>query len=493
MKKIIAGIAALLLISTLAVSYAFFSASVTKKNETQTSLKSNVLGLIYTGVTEINIKDIVPGDYMKKTFTVENITSHAVDFNIYMENITNEFNADLIYVLEDEDGVVVEQSALPETKSGKSYLKTSIPIEKDEIKSYTLTIKLLYISDENQNALQGKIFKGTVGIDTEDVDGRYSISGIVKKIESDNTTSLVISGNLVFFSEHQDVPIQSNGTFDATNLEMGNHEVYYMGDLDASSMTKEQVKANAICEATLSTKQYIEVILTCKGNAQISLDDIEVKKEIPKKDKKIILTNDVSGDKVVDVGDEISVESESFYVISNQDGKVSALAKYNLNVGYYTVDGTYGIQNPLATYKWDAEPGEYAGYGSVMLADNLWFPTASIADMRSYSGEVYDALYGNETFEGYEKYLQKIDNSISVRLVTYDELYELGCNMNSCLDAPAWTYSTAYWTSQSLGSGSRCVTVQSRNAIVTTTSTGNTGVFGVRPVIEVNLEDIKVD
>ncbi len=163
-KVLIPVIASLVTVLVLSgVSYAFYSAKIKENNKTETVIKSNVLGLEYTGVTDINVEDIVPGDSFTKTFTVKNTSNREVNYNIYMENITNEFNEDLVYTLTDENGEVVEETKLPET-SDKSYLKTNVTIDANKTKTYTLKIEFKY-TNEDQSALQGKTFKATVGID----------------------------------------------------------------------------------------------------------------------------------------------------------------------------------------------------------------------------------------------------------------------------------------------------------------------------------------
>lgn len=160
--------------SLVGYTYSFFSAVVTYNDKTQTILKANELGLVFTGVKEINVQDIIPGDTIIKTFTVENTSNRAVDFNIYMEGITNEFNEDLVYTLTDQNGTVIGQTVLPETNSQKSYLITNVEIAKDETKQYTLTIEFLYSETKDQNDLQGKVFNATLGIDTDP--NTYSIT-----------------------------------------------------------------------------------------------------------------------------------------------------------------------------------------------------------------------------------------------------------------------------------------------------------------------------
>ena len=171
---ILAGLITLMIL--VGVSYAFYSANVKNFNQTETVIKTKQLSLIYTGGQEINAENIIPGDSFTKIFTVENTSDSVVTYNIYMESITNEFNEDLVYTLTDDTGVVVSETIMPVTNSGKSYLLTDIEIAKDEIKSYTLTVKYKYLEDVNQNAYQGAIFKATLGVDTDKVLANVDLS-----------------------------------------------------------------------------------------------------------------------------------------------------------------------------------------------------------------------------------------------------------------------------------------------------------------------------
>lgn len=73
--------------------------------------------------------------------------------------------------------------------------------------------------------------------------------------------------------------------------------------------------------------------------------------------KVCMLTNDVNSNKEVDLGDEVTCGTETFYVLPNDSiahpsaigDNITLLAKYNLNVGNDTVGGTIGIQNSGAT------------------------------------------------------------------------------------------------------------------------------------------------
>ena len=110
-----------------------------------------------------------------------------------MQNITNEFNEDLVYTLEDTTGSVIGETPLPVTNKDKTYLKTGISIEANTIKTYTLKITFKN-TDEPQNDYQGKTFKGTLGIDTELI--TYNIDASEVQYSNENTECTDVSCSL---------------------------------------------------------------------------------------------------------------------------------------------------------------------------------------------------------------------------------------------------------------------------------------------------------
>ena len=165
-KVIIPVIASLVTVLVLSgVSYAYYSAKIKENNKTETVIKTNELTIKYTGTQEINVDNIVPGDSMTKTFTVENTSNVSVTYNIYLENITNEFNEDLVYTLKEENNEIIKEEVLPTSSDKKSYLITDVEIKSQEVKQYEMTVEFKY-SDKDQNKLQGKKFNATLGIDT---------------------------------------------------------------------------------------------------------------------------------------------------------------------------------------------------------------------------------------------------------------------------------------------------------------------------------------
>ena len=193
-KILIPVVASMITVLVLSgVSYAYYSAKIKENNKTETVIKSNELNLIFTGTSEITANNMLPGDSFTKTFTVENTSNRTVDFNIYLQNITNEFNDDLVYALNDDTGSVVGETPLPVTNQNKSYLKTKLDIDSNTTKTYTLTVTFKN-TDEPQNDYQGKTFKGTLGIDTELI--TYNIDASEVQYSNENTECTDVSCSL---------------------------------------------------------------------------------------------------------------------------------------------------------------------------------------------------------------------------------------------------------------------------------------------------------
>ena len=186
--------ALVILISILGYTYSYFSAQVNENNKTKTVIKvNNGLSLIFTGTAEVEAQKLVPGDKRTKTFTVENKLDTNVKYNIYIENVENGFNEDLVYTLKKGDDIVVSETPLPKTKTGKSYIKTSIEIAGKTTDNYTLEIEYKYLADKSQDDYQGATFKGTVGIDTEQVKGSFAdyLMDLVDNDGDSNTSRLI--------------------------------------------------------------------------------------------------------------------------------------------------------------------------------------------------------------------------------------------------------------------------------------------------------------
>lgn len=198
---------------------------------------------------------------------------------------------------------------------------------------------------------------------------------------------------------------------------------------------------------------------------------------------------------IMDLSDIVTCGTEKFYVMYSDDDTVTMLTKYNLYVGgqYIYGDGwaAYGSE---ATGIQDSSMlgfplSETTRNGITAFSNSdYWSGTTS-----SYPSYVYNEnsfLYGY--VENYKTYLSTLGVTPSeARLITYDELENLGCSGDdySCREAPDWVYSTTYWSgtaSSSLtlwGVYSKGAFNQSYNFFTDKAS------FGCRPVIEMPLSE----
>lgn len=192
----------------------------------------------------------------------------------------------------------------------------------------------------------------------------------------------------------------------------------------------------------------------------------------------------------LNVGDEINIGDEHFYIISEDTNKYTLLAKYNLNVGDYKVDGIEGIQNKKSV----GTLINKHGFGSVYFSNSGYWRDSSgnITNPEKYKCsslselcELYDEDYSDASGKNYSvayyviEYVKKMEQNgaiiINRRLLTLDEAYSLKNSGNTDL-----LFKTNYW----LGSGGVSVfRVRADNRIYP--SNDNSG-LGVRPVIEVS-------
>ena len=181
------------------------------------------------------------------------------------------------------------------------------------------------------------------------------------------------------------------------------------------------------------------------------------------------------------VGTDIQIGNEHFYVISSDSSKVTALARYNLdvNAGSYIYKGTGKQDFHVLGSK------NNSVYGTLVYStSSYWDSTCT-----SYPCEVYGSQSSLYTYvSNYKTYLTGLGAKIlNARLITYDELQTLGCNAggsNACSNAPAWVSNTSFWTGTAIRSmyiwmldGSGYLGNYGYYA------TANT--YGVRPVIEI--------
>ena len=174
-------------------------------------------------------------------------------------------------------------------------------------------------------------------------------------------------------------------------------------------------------------------------------NDIEIK-------KKELVAKLVSGE-IDEVGSEVCIGEECFYVIYSDETTVTMLAKYNLYVGgeYNSSWTAYGNE---ATGKQDSTMLGYVSGQSIRNGTTAFSsPTQKGTNYSDYSGSIVEGYVNN-----YKTILEE-DYGVDVveaRLITKDELTsdEIGCsdtNYTCKRSAYPWIYSTSYWSGSAYG------------------------------------------
>lgn len=232
------------------------------------------------------------------------------------------------------------------------------------------------------------------------------------------------------------------------------------------------------------------------------------------------------------VGDEIALcnsktgVSENFYVIKDSGDTITALAKYNLLVGYNGVlnnnltslnddivlsltpisssEKEYGIQSSSAI---GIDFSTEKVVGSILFADPIESNKISSSctgngcyngywtnsNHGSYPTDVFNSNSNLYSYvKNYENYLKEYYKSVSARLLTYNEMRGLGCvegsGVEACEAAPAWLYSTSYWTGTA--EDNKYVHFMASNGYLGGNFFDKHYGLGIRPVITINKDEI---
>lgn len=201
-----------------------------------------------------------------------------------------------------------------------------------------------------------------------------------------------------------------------------------------------------------------------------------------------------------EVGNEICIEDECFYVISSNENNVTMLAKYNLYVAGEYLNTGYSAYGELATGKQDSTmngyDGDYPYKGTVPFSSSNYWHNASI----SYPSFVYNSNSNVYQYvENYKNYLLSLGVNISdARLISKNELIALGCSFRTDFvnygicgrSAPSWVYSSSYWTGNA-DDYQHILHITYRNYFISSSARYRAnGVAGVRPVIVIPKSEI---
>lgn len=213
-----------------------------------------------------------------------------------------------------------------------------------------------------------------------------------------------------------------------------------------------------------------------------------------------------------EIGSEVCIDEECFYILKNDGTNVSMISKYNLHIGN-TYDGTVvplenptGIQNEKAIGWFSGRSKTNPIIGSIGFYNygNIYW-SSSVSNYPAYVFNANSPIYSH--LQNYKNILiNKGANVSNIRLIEVNELVNLGCNISSssCTSSQyPWLYSTSYWTG-SAASSSTVYHVMSNgnlNSNITftdfnygsdtlVTETYHEILTGARPVIEMPVSGI---
>ena len=168
------GMGALLLITLIGISYAYFRARILG-NEITSTLVATAANLELTfedGTPTINGDSIIPGWSKSKTFSVENTGDVTAYYALKITDITNTFtipNSISFEITSSDGGANVKKHVLP---SASTNITSKIEIDKEEVHNYTITTYYNNL-DVDQSPDLGKSFSYTITIvgvrDSDDI------------------------------------------------------------------------------------------------------------------------------------------------------------------------------------------------------------------------------------------------------------------------------------------------------------------------------------
>lgn len=204
----------------------------------------------------------------------------------------------------------------------------------------------------------------------------------------------------------------------------------------------------------------------------------------------------IAGTNAKTAGDEIAISNEHFYILENTGTKIIALAKSNLNVGYYkSTNLTEGIQGEANTaygvpfsrieYWINTEATESPYVLSQYRYNN--YDMGNVYDPDNYAGEPGENDYSLAYYIlNYVDYLNGQHPSLNVtgRLLKQDEYATYKVNYQTILELQQFWLGTATTT---ILNNARRGLIYTKDLSSTTFSYSERNAYhGVRPVIEIS-------
>ena len=322
--------------------------------------------------------------------------------------------------------------------------------------------------------------------------GSATTTGTAKKEESKAAeitginVSLSTPGDKVTYT----VDLVNKGTINAKidkiektvlTSEQQGYLTFKVTDKDGREVSEGDILSAGETRSLTITIEFIKDLTKEDLPTSTSTISLSYKLNFVQTDEKVTSAGQGGNEKTYSVGDEFCLETECFYVIKDNGTTVDALAKQNVNTESNRQDAKANTlafsedKNNVYGYWTDSSDKLLSKYGT------------------KYPANVFDnnsLLY--EPVQNYKTYLKNTlgKTSVDARLITFEELIDLGCNRNdfSCKSAPSWVYSTWYWTESANHNGT--VQVVYSNSLFYGNVFYNSDAFGLRPVITINKSEL---
>ena len=192
-------------------SYAYFLATVDTSGNVASSLTTDELNdIVLTGTEIKSSSNLIPGESVSTTFTVENSNKVDVCFDLEWSQVVNTFinKDDLVVTLEDSTGkVLVSELTFP---TNDTSLITGLKVKAETTNTYTL--KVLYKNtNKSQNEDMNKSFKGTISGVLKEC--QATMADYITTLAKTDTTNLVTDdyGNTRYVGSDPDNYISVDG------------------------------------------------------------------------------------------------------------------------------------------------------------------------------------------------------------------------------------------------------------------------------------------
>ena len=317
---------------------------------------------------------------------------------------------------------------------------------------------------------------------------------------TDINVSLSIPGDKIVYT----VDLVNKGTINAKidniektvlTQEQQRYLTFKVTDKDGYEIKQGDILEKGQTKKVTITIEFIKDLTKEDLPKQTSTISLSYKLNFVQTDEKVTSGSQGNNFKTYAVGDEFCLENECFYVIKDNGTTVDALAKQNVNTESNRQDSN---ANTLAFAVPDESKKKINCSASVGCYYGYWTDNTSNHNLLSKYGTSYptNVFDSNSLFyepvQNYKTYLKNTlgKTSVEVRLITYEELTGLGCTKNNwtCKNAPAWVYSTWYWTASAYGN--RDVWYVRSDGRFDGLNFAPSGHCGLRPVIIISKSDI---